>query len=609
MSASQKKREMSVAAVPEAKRSYFDGSAWKLIGWRLLAVLITVASLGLAFPWALTLAIRWETERTVINGRRLKFTGRGVQLLGKYLLFLLVMAGTVAPCVYSVLARTYNAWALLVLLPWAFLGLGFALSVKRWRVKHTVYADDPDVEGVFDAKAGAWFARHLLLLLGTVLTLGIGHAWCKRQMLRWQAEHTKLGGGTMTFRGTASELFGRSLLWLLLSVATAGIYAFWLPQRYLKWKISHTFALSCVPEYHIKSRSHEEAALRDSLRFAQADNDTQLERVKSGMIGEETEEELRPFAEIGSRSAMYALALQLKGEEFEGESLQFLRKAALAAYHPAMLDYALYTGPEQSALYAQLLEGSASNGNIHAPWLLTLHYEEKAEALHQIRSYDAPEQLQKAAYWFKVALERGDADALQNKDLYEKMLLKLALWLAERRERKRSGGGWLLPVATVVLILAGFAVWKTFFTKPSDSDTMEPVSQVQLWCDDQLVKADTVLFQDVPWEPSVVSFENMTLTNNSQEAVTYRLTLEGTQGVLKAYALEGRVSEGDMERVMAQLDSFRYAGSFCYEITLQPGQSHRFAVILYWPGGLDTEIPPYMVLPVQMEIHAIATQE
>lgn len=609
MSASQKRRERSVAAVPEAKRSYFDGAAWKLIGWRLLAVLITAASLGLALPWALTLVIRWETKHTAINGRRLQFTGRGSQLLFKSLLGVLALAAAAAPCVYVLLTQSFNAWILLVLLPWALIVLRLALSVERWRVRHTVYADEADVEGVFDANDAAWFGRQLLLLLGTVLTLGFGYAWCRRQWLRWQQEHTSLGGGTMTFRGSAVELFGKMLLWLLLSVVTLGIYAFFVPQRYLKWKISHTYALACVPEYHIKSRSHEEAALRDSLRFAQADNDTQLERVKNGMIGEETEEELRPFAEIGSRSAMYELALRLKGEEFEGEALECLRKSALASYHPAMLDYALYTGPEQSALYAQLLEGSASNGNVHAPWLLKLHYEEKAEALHQLGSYEAPDLLQKAAYWFKVAMERGDTDALQNKEQYEKMLRKLALWLAERRERKRPGGGWLLVIGAAVVILAGLAVWKIFFSEPAEPVPTEPVSPVELWCDDQLVKQDTLVFQDVPWEPSVVSFENMTLTNTSSEEVTYRLELTGTQNVLKAYALEGRVSEGDMQRVMAKLDSFRYAESFSYEITLQPGQSHRFAVILYWPGGLDTDIPPYMVLPVQMEIRVIAEQE
>lgn len=608
MSASRKNKEMT-PGVPEAKRSYFDAPALELIGWRMLAVLITLASLGFAFPWAVKIVVRWETEHTVINGRRMRFTGGGVQLLWRYLLWLVITGGIGAACVLLLLRDPHNYWVMLGLLPLTVCGWLFGLSIERWRIRNTVYADDADTPSVITASAAAWFGRQLLLVLGTVFTLGIGYAWFKRQLLRWKAEHTVIGGGSMTFRGTAGQLFGRSLLWLLLTVVTAGIYGSFVPVRYLRWKICNTFALACVPEYHIKSRSHEEAALRDSVRFAQADNDTQLERVKSGIIGEETEEELRAFVEIGNRSAMYELALRLKGDSFEGESLEVLRKSALAGYHPAMLDYALYTGPEQSALYSQLLEGSATNGNPHAPWLLTLHYEQKAEALHALNSYEAPEQLQKAAYWFKVAMERADPDALQNKDGYEKMLLRLALWLAERRERKRSGsGGWLLIVAAVVLIVAALAVWRIFFVKPAEPGPTEPVSQVQLWCDDQVVRQDTVLFQEVPWEPSVVSFENLTLTNNETEAVTWRLQLQGTQGVLKAFALSGRVSEGDMERVMAQLDSFRDAEAFVEEITLEPGQSYRFALILYWPGDLDTPIPSDMVLPVKMQIHAVTSE-
>lgn len=577
------KNEISHVAVPEAKRSCFDGSVLQLIGWRLLAGLVTVLTLGIAYPWAMCMVMRWEVRHTVINGRRLKFTGRGTGLWGRYLL-----------------------WGFLTVITLGIYGIWLGLGIRKWKVKHTVYEDDPETEGSFTGSAGGWLGYRVLWLLMSVFTLGIGYAWGEKKLLRWEAEHTYLGGGALTFRGTGAQLFGKYLLWTLLTVVTLGVFAFFVPVRYLRWKTAHTFALACVPEFHIRSRSHEEAALRDSVRFAQADSDTQLERVKSGIIGEESEEELRAFAEIGNRSAMCELALRLKQGEFEGEALEFLRRSALALYHPAMLDYALYTGPEQSALYSQLLEGSASKGNPHAPWLLALHYEEKAQALYQLSSYEAPDQLQRAAYWFRVAMERGDGEALANKDRYEKMLLKLALWLAERRERKHSGGGgWLLLAATVVLIAAAAVIWRVFFVKPVDTGPTEPVSKVQLWCDDRIVGEDTLLFQDVPWEPSVVSFENLTLTNNSDQTVTWKLSLEGTEGVLKAIAIGGRVSEGDMERVMAQLDSFRYAEAMDAELTVEPGQSYRFALILYWPGNADTEIPPYMVLPVQMEIHAV----
>ncbi len=581
-----KQKNKDIAA-PEAKRSYFDGGVLQLIGWRLLAGLITLVSLGIAYPWAMCMVLRWEAKHTVINGRRLKFTGRGLQLWGKYLL-----------------------WAFLTVITLGIYGIWLGLDIKKWQIEHMVYADDEEMAGRFTGTAGGWFGHHLLWFVLTVLTLGIGYAWGEKGVLRWEAEHTELGGGALTFHGTGGQLFGRYLLWLLLTVLTLGVFGLFVPVRYLKWKISHTFALACVPEYHIKSRAHEENAIRDSMRFAQADNDTQLERVKSGIIGDEMEDELRAFAEIGSRSSMYELALRLKGEEYGGEALEYLRKAAMAGYHPAMLDYALYSGPERGALYAQLLEGSAINGNIHAPWLLAQFYEDRARMLHQVGSYESPEELQKAAYWFKVAMERGDAEALQNKDRYEILLRSLALWFAERRERRNSGSGiWLLVLAVLVVLAGAVSLWRIYFVKPADTGPTEAAAQVQVVSDGRTLQADTPLFNDVPWEPSVVSFENLTLTNPTEQTVIWTMELTGTQDVLLAIAIDGRVSEGDMPRVMKQLESFQPAQTMTVQYTLAQGESRNIALILYWPGNTSTEIPSHMILPVYMEIYAEITEE
>jgi len=71
----------SVATICNA-RSYFDGNTWQLIGIRLLSGLLTGITLGLAYPWAMCMSVRWEVKHTVINGRRLRFTGNGAQLFG-----------------------------------------------------------------------------------------------------------------------------------------------------------------------------------------------------------------------------------------------------------------------------------------------------------------------------------------------------------------------------------------------------------------------------------------------------------------------------------------------------------------------------------------------
>ncbi|MGL5540089.1 MAG: hypothetical protein ACRDBX_00490 [Erysipelotrichaceae bacterium] len=98
------------------RESYFDGGLLGLIGYRVLAILITVFTLGIAFPYAYTLEHRWKTRHTVIEGRRLKFIGSGTSLFGHWVLWLILLIITLG---------IYGFW------------LGIAL--EKWKVKNTIF--------------------------------------------------------------------------------------------------------------------------------------------------------------------------------------------------------------------------------------------------------------------------------------------------------------------------------------------------------------------------------------------------------------------------------------------------------------------------------------
>jgi hypothetical protein len=59
------------------KESNFDGGLLGLIGWNIIAFLITFLSFGLLYPFAIVLVLRWRVEHTVINGQRLFFRRHG----------------------------------------------------------------------------------------------------------------------------------------------------------------------------------------------------------------------------------------------------------------------------------------------------------------------------------------------------------------------------------------------------------------------------------------------------------------------------------------------------------------------------------------------------
>lgn len=68
----------------------FDGGAGTYVGTALLALLITVVSLGIAYPYALVLRQRWKTKHTYINGHRLIFLGTGIGLFGLWIKWFLL---------------------------------------------------------------------------------------------------------------------------------------------------------------------------------------------------------------------------------------------------------------------------------------------------------------------------------------------------------------------------------------------------------------------------------------------------------------------------------------------------------------------------------------
>lgn len=100
------------------EKSYFDGGLLQLIGWKLLGLLITTITLGIAYPWAMCMVYNWEVKHTVINGKRLKFDGTGGQLFGKYIVWVLLSIITLG---------IYLFWV--------------QIDLKKWKTKHTSFVN------------------------------------------------------------------------------------------------------------------------------------------------------------------------------------------------------------------------------------------------------------------------------------------------------------------------------------------------------------------------------------------------------------------------------------------------------------------------------------
>ncbi len=94
--------------------SKFNGGLLGLIGISLLQILLTVCTLGIAFPWAVCLKESWIAKHTVIDGRQLYFDGNGGQLFGNYI-----------------------KWLLLTIITLGIYAFWLSIKMKQWVTKHT----------------------------------------------------------------------------------------------------------------------------------------------------------------------------------------------------------------------------------------------------------------------------------------------------------------------------------------------------------------------------------------------------------------------------------------------------------------------------------------
>ncbi|WP_162151121.1 DUF898 family protein [Haploplasma modicum] len=70
--------------------SKFTGGLLGLIGIWIIKIIITVFTLGIAYPWAVVIKETWYANHTIIDGRQLEFHGTGGGLFANYIKWLLL---------------------------------------------------------------------------------------------------------------------------------------------------------------------------------------------------------------------------------------------------------------------------------------------------------------------------------------------------------------------------------------------------------------------------------------------------------------------------------------------------------------------------------------
>lgn len=67
------------------RTSFFDGGLFELILWSIIGIIVTILSFGLLYPWVLCRLMAWKIDHTVIDGKRMVFSGSAFSLYGNWL--------------------------------------------------------------------------------------------------------------------------------------------------------------------------------------------------------------------------------------------------------------------------------------------------------------------------------------------------------------------------------------------------------------------------------------------------------------------------------------------------------------------------------------------
>ncbi len=97
--------------------SKFDGGLLHLVMLQMWGAFLTSITLGLAYPWAMCMVYRWETNHTIIDGRRLRFDGTALGLWGSWI-----------------------KWFLLTIITFGIYGFWLNIKLHDWKTSHTHFA-------------------------------------------------------------------------------------------------------------------------------------------------------------------------------------------------------------------------------------------------------------------------------------------------------------------------------------------------------------------------------------------------------------------------------------------------------------------------------------
>jgi len=108
-------RRVSNDRLISSDTSYYDGRKIVEVLLKIGLFFLSLITIFIAIPWAVTIYYRWDAKHTVLCGHRLTFDGTGGQLFGRYIL-----------------------WFFLTIITAGIFSFWLTHYLKKWKIKHTL---------------------------------------------------------------------------------------------------------------------------------------------------------------------------------------------------------------------------------------------------------------------------------------------------------------------------------------------------------------------------------------------------------------------------------------------------------------------------------------
>ena len=226
---------------PVVRAIAYDGRFGPLARIIVSNALLSLVTLGVYRFWGKTRLRRYLWSHVVIDGERLEYTGRAMELLLGFMvaMVVLLLLGLVGVAINltvnpetppGAIIFAVSVFAQIVI--FMFL-IQFAIfRARRYRLSRTQWRG---IRGAQSGSAVKYGLRALAWLVANVFTLGLLYPAMRMSLQRYKIDNTWFGSQKLEFSGRARHLFGTWLAALLLALPSLGISLVWYRVREFRY--------------------------------------------------------------------------------------------------------------------------------------------------------------------------------------------------------------------------------------------------------------------------------------------------------------------------------------------------------------------------------------